>query len=337
MNLVVVAATPGLAQEWTAIVDDVVRTVPARAIVVGLDPDGEDDLEASVSAVCTPGSEGGSVVCSERVTLVARGASCLRLPSCIEPMCATDVPMTLVWLARVHAHDPTFAPLAGQAARIVLDSARGSLGSTAYVARWARDRPERDRPGVADLSWTRLAPWQELCAGMFDGPRLSALAKHVTRVSLVQASPEGSTIGPEGALLLGWLATRLGWQAASLAGKLRLSRADGGYLQTHLVARPAREVPRGSLLSVELDASADGTTLHGDIKRDGEGHSDAAAWRTQIASGTDVQTLQGHMRLRANEPARLLERTLHRPARDEALADAVAWADELRGEELACG
>jgi glucose-6-phosphate dehydrogenase assembly protein OpcA len=337
MNLVVVAATPALAQEWTAIVDDVVQTVPARAIVVGLDPDGDDDLEANVSAVCTPGNDGGSVVCSERVTLVARGASCLRLASCIEPMCATDVPMTLVWLARVHAHDPTFAPLAGQAARIVLDSARGSLGSLAYVARWARERPERDRPGVADLSWTRLAPWQELCARMFDGPRLSALATHVTRVSVVQASPEGSTIAPEGALLLGWLATRLGWQAASLAGKLRLSRADGGYLQTHLNARPSREAPRGSLLSVALEASADGTTLHGEVTREGGTQSGAAAWRIRTSSGAGEQTLHGHVLLRANEPARLLERTLHRPAHDEALADAVAWADELRGEELACG
>jgi len=337
MNLVVVAATPALVQEWTAIVDDVVQTIPARAILVGLDPDGEEDLEASVSAVCTPGEGGGSVVCSERVTLVARGAACLRLPSCIEPMCATDVPMTLVWLARVHAHDPTFAPLAGQAARIVLDSARGSLGSLAYVARWARERPERDRPGVTDLSWTRLAPWQEMCARMFDEPRLAPLAKRVTRVRVVQASPEGSAIGPEGALLLGWLATRLGWQAASLAGKLRLARADGGYLQAHLIARSSRDVPRGSLLSVELDASADGITLHGEIAREGEAQADRAAWRTQIASGADVQTLQGHAQLRANEPARLLERTLHRPARDEALADAVAWADELRGEELACG
>jgi hypothetical protein len=36
------------------------------------------------------------------------------------------------------------------------------------------------------------------------------------------------------------------------------------------------------------------------------------------------------------DAARLLERTLHRPPRDEALAEAAAWADELRGEELAC-
>jgi hypothetical protein len=42
------------------------------------------------------------------------------------------------------------------------------------------------------------------------------------------------------------------------------------------------------------------------------------------------------VRLAASETARLLERTLRRPMCDDALVEAVAWADQLRGEELAC-
>jgi glucose-6-phosphate dehydrogenase assembly protein OpcA len=238
-------------------------------------------------------------------------------------------------LACVHAEDPAFAPLARNASRIVVDATQTSLGTLSHVVRWARSRPEGERPGVADLAWTRMAPWQELCARLFDAPRLRALAHRVTRVSLVQEAAESGRIGPEGALLLGWLATRLGWKATSLAGKLRLIRADGAQMQTQLRARPATSGRRGSLVRVSIEASEGGVTVLGDITRN-DPDVDAATWRQQVIGGGETQRLEQHMRLRGDEPGRLLERTLHRIPRDTALMDAVSWADELGGEELTC-
>ncbi len=336
MNLVVVAATPDRAREWMPTVDAVIQNVPARAILVGLDPDGDDGLESSVTAVCAPDDRSGSaVVCSERVLLIARGASSARLPSCVDALSATDVPLTLVWLARVHADDPTFTPLARQANRIVLDTARSSLASLAHVMRWMRERPERERPGIADLAWTRLGPWQELCARLFDSARLLPLSERVTRLHLVQASGASGTIGAEGALLLGWLATRLGWKAASLAGKLRLLRRGGGYVRVDVRAQSAPWTQPGSLLALELDAGSPELSLEGAIVRGEHAQADAATWSLQVTSnGKRERLLEQNARLRASDPARLLVRTLHRPPRDEALAAAIAWADELRGEEL---
>jgi glucose-6-phosphate dehydrogenase assembly protein OpcA len=336
MNLVVVAATPELASGILPVVDDVLQHLPARAIVVGLDPDGEDSLEATTTAVCTSDSGDGAAVCSERVTLVVRGTLCRRLPSCVSTLCTADVPMTLVWLARVHADDPAFAPLAREASRIVLDVGQSTLTSLSHVVRWTRGLIESERPGVADLAWTRLAPWQELCSRMFDPPRLRPLAQRVTRVCLVQASPDGGPLGSESALLLGWLASRLGWKAASLAGKLRVVRPDGGQVHTQLRAQAAPWTERGTVLRVELDAAADGISLRGEIVRGEQAESDAATWRVDVTEAGETRRLEQHMRLRGGEPARLLERTLHRPARDEALAEAVSWADEVRGEELIC-
>ena len=322
MNLVVVATTPQLAQEWIPIVDEVVQGVPARAIVVGLDPEGADGLEASVSAVCTPAPGGGSAVCSERVTFVARGGMSSRMPSVVRSLCLTDVPTTLVWLGRVHADDPAFAPLALDAGRIVLDAAQGSLTSLASVVYWARARGEADRPGVADLAWTRLAPWQELCARMFDEPRLRALTSRVTRLTLIQASVPGTELGCEGTLLLGWLATRLGWSAASLAGKLRLQSVS------------APDEGPSALHGLRIEASSEGLTMTGEIARE----RDVATWSLQVAAGAgDVKRIEQRVRLGASDAAGLLERTLRRPVRDDALVDAIAWTDELRGEELACG
>jgi hypothetical protein len=336
-NLVVVASTPALAQAWGAILDEVVQNVPARAIVVGLDPDGADGLEASVSSVCSPGGGGAPGVCSERVSLVARGAMCGRVPSVARSLCLSDVTTTLVWLGRVHTDDPAFAPLAEDAGRIVLDAAQGSIASLANVVYWTRARAAGDRPGLADLTWTRLSIWQEMCARMFDEPRLRALAAHVTAVTVTQASEAGARLGPEGALLLAWLATRLGWKAASLGGKLRLLRADGAPVKVALRALPgSMEAPRLQALSIEASEPGEGgLAMNGRITRDDE----AATWTLEVIppSGSGERSrLEHRIRMVASETAALLERTLRRPLRDEALVDAVAWADQLRGEELAC-
>jgi glucose-6-phosphate dehydrogenase assembly protein OpcA len=334
MNLVVIAATPTLARQYEPALEQVVQHIPARAIVVGLDPDGEDELRAEVSAVCSPASGGAPLVCSERVSLVARGAICRRLPSCVDALCAPDVPMTLVWLARVHVDDPAFAPLARQASRIVLDAGQSSLSSLSHAVRWARSRPDDDRPGIADLAWTRMAPWQELCARMFDPARLRPLAERVTRISLAQAAPEKGHVGPEGALLLGWLATRLGWKAASLAGQLRLVRPDGGSVQTFLRTQSVGWAPRGTLLGLEIEASGGGVAMRGQVARGEQAETDAATWCVNVTSGGDTQRFEQRMRLRARDAARLLDRTLHRPQHDDALAEAVTWADEVSDEEF---
>jgi Glucose-6-phosphate dehydrogenase subunit len=342
-NLVVVAGTPELASRWSSIIDDVLQTIPARAIVVGLDPDGGDALEASATAVYTPAGSGGDAVCSERVTLVARGVICTRLASCVDTLRTADVPTTLVWLGRVHADDPAFEPLARDADRIILDAAQASLASVAQVVRWAGGRPAYESPGVADLAWTRLAAWQELCARMFDEPPLRELPSGVTRVEVLQASAAGAPLGCEGGLLLGWLATRLGWKATSLGGKLRLLRTNPhrntspqSAVRVFLRAHPAAKAPPGALLALEIEAKAGDLTMRGSIAR-GPGDADMAIWRREVQGHGEPQRIEQRVRLRANEPARLLEETLRRARHDEALAGSVTWADELRGEELACG
>jgi glucose-6-phosphate dehydrogenase assembly protein OpcA len=331
MNLVVVVPSGALAR-WVPIVDDVLLEVPARAVVVGLDPDGKDDIDASVSAVCAPGA--GTVVCSERVTLQMGGALSARVASCVDALCMSDVPTTLVWPGRVRVEDPTFVPLAAASHRVVLE-ATGSLSSVANVVRWAKARPAGERPGIAELAWTRLAPWQELCARMFDDPRVRGLANAVTRVRVVQALAAGGSLGPEGALMLGWLATRLGWKASSLAGKLRLLRADGATIRAQLEADPASPAPRGALLAVEIEASLGAAVLRGEVAR-ARGNDGAGTWRLDVTTAGETRRTEQRVRTFGDDPSRTLERTLRRPLHDDALAESVAWADALGSDELAC-
>ncbi len=331
MNLIVVVPNAAL-ERWGPIVDDVLLEVPARAVVVGLDPDGQDEIEAAVSAVCAPGA--GTVVCSERVTLRMGGALTARVASCVDALCMSDVPTALVWPGRVRVEDPAFAPLAAAAHRVVLE-ATGSLSSLANVVRWAQARPAGERPGIGELAWTRLAPWQELCARMFDDPRVRDLARAVTRVRVVQALAAGASLGPEGALMLGWLATRLGWKASSLAGKLRLTRADGASIHVQLQADPAARVPHGALLAVEIEASLGAAGLRGEIARS-RGDDGAGTWRLEVTTAGETRRMEQRVRTFGDEAARTLQRALRRPVHDDALAESVVWADALGSDELAC-
>jgi glucose-6-phosphate dehydrogenase assembly protein OpcA len=281
-----------------------------------------------VSAVCTPG-EGGPV-CSERIRLTATGSVCARMASAVEALVVPEIPTTLVWLGPVHVDDDVFTAMAERAQRVILDSEYTSAGSLLELEKWSR--AEAGRPALADMAWTRIAPWQELCARFFDDPR-TAHAAGVTKVTLAQASDKGAKLGSEGALLLGWLATRLGWRAARMGGALRMRRADGHDVQFHVgaVPRPSAVAP-AAIATVTVEAEVDGVLLKGSIERElasGADHTpdaDVLTWRLEVP-GQPV--LEQRVRLHANKGARVLERTLHRPTADPVLVEAVRFAEHF--------
>ena len=332
MNLVV-AGSREIANRYTAVVDEVTAGVPSRAIVISLEAEEDTKpLEGEATAVCTPG-EGGAV-CSERVRLDASGSVCARVASAVEALVVPEIPTTLVWLGRVHMDDAVFTSLAEQAQRVVLDTEYTSLASLLQLARWSRE--DAGRPALADMAWTRLSTWQELCARLFDEPRTRDHVAAITRVTLHQASESGARLGSEGALLLGWLATRLGWKAVRMGGGLKMKREDGRDVQLVLgaVDRPSVVAPL-ALKSVTIEAELGGTKLVGTMDRElasgGSGNgitSDADVIQWQLEQ-TGQPTMQQRVRLGTNKAARVLERTLHRPAFDPLLVESVQFAEHF--------
>jgi glucose-6-phosphate dehydrogenase assembly protein OpcA len=209
---------------------------------------------------------------------------CDRVGSAVEALCVPEIPTSVVWLGRVHVDDPVFLSVAENAQRIILDTDYTSLSSLLHLARWAREAP--GRPRFADLAWTRISTWQELCARFFDEPRLREHAMKVTRLSVRQAGDAGSRLGSEGSLLIGWLATRLGWKTSRMGGTLRFKRPDGGTvnLQLGTVKRPAQVAP-GALAGVEIEAESGDLRLSGAIDRDlGWGAASPTRRRTPTSS-----------------------------------------------------
>ena len=332
MNLVVAASSREIADRYTVVVDEVTASLPSRAIVVSLEADAPTRaLQGEATAVCTPG-EGGAV-CSERVRLDAAGSVCARVASAVDALLVPEIPTTLVWLGRVHMDDDVFTSMAAHAQRVVLDSEYTSVGSLLQLERWSRE--EEGRPSVADMAWTRIATWQELCARFFDEPR-TEYAQGITRVAIQQASETGARLGSEGALLLGWLATRLGWRASRMGGALRMKRDDGRDVQIQIGAVPRPEgVAPAALASVTIESTVNGALLKGTIDRElGSGtemagktaDADVVTWRLAVAG---LAPLEQRVRLRANKGARVLERTLHRSMHDPALVESVQFAEHF--------
>jgi glucose-6-phosphate dehydrogenase assembly protein OpcA len=342
MNLEVVAGSKELLDRYTPVVDEVTSSIPSRAILASIEPDAPgDDITGSATAVCS--IEAGRNICSERITLSATGNACARSASAIEAFLVPEIPTVLVWLGRVHVDDPVFEDLATDAHRIILDSEYTSLPSMLHVASWARK--QTNRPHVADLAWTRLASWHELVSRLFDGAETREFATHITKVSLKQATEPGARLGPESALLLGWLATRLDWKTSRLGGTLRFRRPDGGSVVIELgsVPRPAGVAP-AALGAVTLEATVGDKTLKGQVHRelgsglasgdDGTPDADVVVWRLEL---TGSPPFEQRVRLGANKAAKWLERTLHRPATDRAFDESVAFAEQIVEDGLTVG
>lgn len=336
MNLEVVAPTEELLERYTPVVDEVTAGIPARAILAAIEPEHPGDaLDGSATAVCS--LEGGRNICSERVTLLCHGNAAARAASAIEALLVPEIPTALVWLGRVHADDPVFEALASDVQRVILDSEYTSIASVIHIVAWARQR--RVAPEVSDLAWTRIATWQELLARLFDGAEARELAWKVTRVVLQQAGEPGARIGPEAALMLGWMGTRLGWKTSRLAGALRFKRADGASVAVELdaVRRPEGVAPHTLAgLSIEAGDEPDAPALRGSIerelasglagRRDTTLDADVILWKCARA---DAPAFEQRVRLSANKAARWLEHTLRRPARDAAFAESVAFAAHI--------
>lgn len=262
----------GLA-ELKALLDEASRAVPARIIVL-LEQHAEaeslwgtaEPLRAFVEATLRLGPDGRREVVAEEITLEARVMEMGRLPALVRSLLLPDLPMAA--LVRAAPACARLAPLLAEADRIIFDSGRGGPEPLGPMERLLRTPHPAggtlaERAEVTDLGWMRTASWRRIIASMFEGAavaRLGALDEVRVRYAAGAA--------PAAHLLLGWLATRLGWHLPGLAlgpegGELR--DAGGRPLRIRLEvdedhwrgdASPGPR-PLGGLVAVELRAGTE--------------------------------------------------------------------------------
>ena len=213
LNLVAYAPSQDVAHHINEVISQVSARHPSRSIVIVAGRSARTArLQASISAHCQIAPEGGKQVCSEQITLHASGPAVDELHGTVLPLLVPDLPVFLWW------HDEP--PLTGHLFRELLDTCDRLVVDSAD---FAPERAERALVGlqrlvegggvaVGDLNWSRLTHWRELVAQFFDAPPGRQYLDKLDRVEVEIASRHGREPDlTEGLLLVGWLASRLGW------------------------------------------------------------------------------------------------------------------------------
>lgn len=264
LSLIVCVVDPSRTEQVLDAIHNLSRLHPSRTII--LLPDGQpnvEDVRVWHATGCTGGDDRERVVCGEQLVIAARGRAISFLPSLTDQLMLTDLPSFLWWVGDVaQSHDSLFDRLTELVDRLVVDSSEfARLGSSlAHLDQLARRRHRPCFP--SDLNWARLTPWRELVAQFFDSPALRPHLYHLDDVTIDYSAVNGSGLA-QTTLLVGWLASQLGWQLDLAARRAhgpargQLRRSDGG--EVSVAARPAAEGSTGGLLQVSLRAGSDAT------------------------------------------------------------------------------
>ena len=205
-NLMVLVEREELMAPLKAAFDALVLTVPARVLVLQVEDAaaGKAEFESFISANCILSPGGGKLVCSEEVTLVARGEGLSHLGSVVRALLVPNVPsMCLLPFPPDRAAKP-LAGLLPLADRVLLDSCtmRDPSLWTSLAATIQRARQ------VVDLGWLGLTSMRSSLASVFDHEAPRHVLQTLQRVTL--RSPAGRLANQ--VLILGWLADRLAWR-----------------------------------------------------------------------------------------------------------------------------
>lgn len=194
--------------------DEVSEQHPGRTLVLLADREAtEAKLEAYVSTRCRRLGGSGRQVCGEQVTVEASGASVETVASAIQPLLVPDVPVFLWWKDIPHYEDKLFNRMTTMADRVLLDS---SCFDHPYEDLLRLNKIIKEHPqfmSASDLNWGRLTAWRTLVAGFWDvadyRPCLDRIDRVVVEYDPPDVAPE--EIAPKALLIVGWLASRLGW------------------------------------------------------------------------------------------------------------------------------
>ena len=213
--MTLVAVAPGDEQAYgaTGALRSLAGHHPSRIVLLRPDPDSVAHLNGRTTLYAYENDH--HRIHFEEVRLEVGGQAAYHLDSLVEAFTLSDLPVVVWYVNSIpEPHDP----LLSVASAILIDSRDapdpGQLRSLLQLAR---------RRTVVDLSWSRLQPWRELLAGLFDPPAYRQWVEGVTEVEI---------LGKEGPrrLLGGWLTAQTG------VSPRRVRLGDARHVSIHLTA-----------------------------------------------------------------------------------------------------
>jgi glucose-6-phosphate dehydrogenase assembly protein OpcA len=276
MTLIAVTSTDAEERRATRAARAIGKLHPAQLVVIRDQADlrsGQLDA-AIITDTIRPESDRSATQC-ELVLLHVRGAVGEHLASLVDPLLQSGVPTYLWWVGTPPFGKRELADALKICDALVIDSARFEAPYHSLLELSQLGSSSHQRLGLADMQWTRLEPWRESVAQFFAPADRRLFMSGITEVGIDYVG-EGRGNRVAAALLIGWLASALGWKLQKAAG------GGGGIVAAHFTAgawRPVqvafRSVPKAQLAQGEVSAirvggAAGGRTFQLTVLRDPE-------------------------------------------------------------------
>jgi len=227
-------------REWSGEIANRLRGVgryhASRTLVLSFEPRRER-MDAQVSIASEGDPALGQLALLRETVVVEIGERHLDdLITIADPLVVSDLP-TLLWSP--HGHHEVVGELLALAQAVLVDSvdepdAHEGIDRACALSGHAY---------VVDLAWLRSTPWRERIAAAFDPPRLRGELRAIESLTIRHHSD--STVAAM--LLVGWLASRLGWETEALTAEGdalagRALDADRRHVALRLEAAPELQV-----------------------------------------------------------------------------------------------
>jgi len=331
LTLLVYVDCQKAAQEVSNLLAEVSRQNPCRAVVMVMDPQGSPPgVTASISAHCHMPVEGERQICSEQITLNARGETGPELASVVLPLTVSGLPIYLWWRAEDFAMAPYFDQIVRVTQHVIVDSARFAAtgADLRALAAWIEKHSGRIR--VSDLNWARTTPWREVVAQCFDSPDRRPYLHRISevRIEYEMESARLSTQRAQSLLLTAWLATRQKWQfQRSESRGENMPRAlyfqtDGREVKVERVLRKVEGGGAGVCFSFVIEA--DGARFSFSRGPDGK------VVQT-LAEVPGLPPIGRTVRIEAGDEVEILNNELMLVGRDHVYEEALALVAKMTG------
>ena len=173
MTLVVATDEPDGGFSASQTISELMREHPSRGIVLAVSEQAERGLEARVLAQCWKPFGKAQQICCEQIEITARPENWPNVGPTLIGLTAADLPV-IFWCRHKAALSPGATDNQRAGLQAVIDlSTKLIIDTQGESAAMAFDLITRLRArgrAVADLEWTRLTPWREPIAQIFDNP-----------------------------------------------------------------------------------------------------------------------------------------------------------------------
>lgn len=171
MTLIVATDEADAGFEASQTISELMHEHPARGIVLAVSPKAERDVEARVMAQCWKPFGKAQQICCEQIEITVRPESWPNIGPTLVGLSAADLPV-IFWCRHKSAltNECTSSDKAGLAAimnlatKVIIDtSGSDACEGIEMISAW-----QSQGRVIADLQWTRLTPWREPLAHIFE-------------------------------------------------------------------------------------------------------------------------------------------------------------------------